>query len=136
MVASLLIDANLDGHAEVLDRRLRSDTWRDVRDHLDLQFLHFEQVGLDRDAKDDVIWRLCQRQRYYLLTANRNRKSEDSLEATIRREATAQSLPVFTLADPDRIYQSTDYVDEVVESLLEYLLDESNYQGTGRLFLP
>jgi len=55
-------------------------------------------------------------------TANRNRKAEDSLEATIRREGTAQSLPVFTFADADRIYQSAAYLDEVVESLLEYLL--------------
>ncbi|HWY88160.1 MAG TPA: hypothetical protein VNX28_15625 [Gemmataceae bacterium] len=135
-MASLLIDANLDGHAEVLDSRLRSDTWRDVRDHLDIQFLHFEQAGLDRAAKDDVVWRLCQRQGYYLLTANRNRKSEDSLEAIIRREGTPQSLPVFTLANADRIYQSAAYLDEVVESLLDYLLDESNYHGTGRLYLP
>jgi hypothetical protein len=103
---------------------------------LDLQFLHFEQAGLHRTAKDDAVWGLCQRQGYYLLTANRNRKSQDSLEATIRREGTAQSLPVFTLADADRIFQSAAYLDEVVESLLEYLLDESNYQGTGRLFLP
>ena len=133
---TLLVDANLDGHAELFDMRLRTDTWREVRDQLDIQFLHFEQAGLDRTAKDDAVWRHCQQKGYYLLTANRNLEAEDSLEATIRRESTAESLPVLTLADADRIYQSAAYLDEVVESLLEYLLDEASYRGTGRLFLP
>jgi hypothetical protein len=135
-VVTLLVDANLDGHAELLDRRLRSATWQEVRDHLDIQFLHFESAGLDRTTPDDVVWRSCQEQGYYLLTANRNLESEASLEATIRREGTAQGLPVFTFADADRIYQSPAYLDEVVETLLEYLLDQENYRGSGRLFLP
>ncbi len=133
---TLLIDANLDGHAELLDMRLRIDTWRELRDHLDIQFLHFEQAGLDRSTKDDVVWRLCQGKGYYLLTANRNLESEDSLEATIRREGTVQSLPVFTFADADRVYQSAAYLDKVVEKLLDYLLNQETYRGAGRLFLP
>jgi hypothetical protein len=135
-VATLLIDVNLDGHAKLLEMRLRSEAWRDVTEHLDIQFLTFEQVGLERDAKDDVVWRLCQEMCYYLLTSNRTRKSEDSLEATIRREGTTQSLPVFTLGDADRIYHSAAYLGKVVEALLEFLLDEANFRGTGRLFLP
>jgi hypothetical protein len=98
--------------------------------------LHLHQVGLNPDAKDDVVWRYCQQHGFYLLTANRNQESDDSLEATIRRERTLQSLPVFTLADADRIYQSAAYLDEVVESLLDYLLDAENYRGAGRLYLP
>jgi hypothetical protein len=135
-VAVLLIDANLDGHAELLDRRLSTETWRELREYLDVRLLHFEQAGLDRAATDDVVWRLCQQKGCFLLTANRNLEAENSLEATIRREGTAQSVPVFTLADPDRVYQSAAYLDEVVETLLEYLLDAANYRGTGRLFLP
>lgn len=135
-MVSLLVDANLDGHAALLDGRLRTDSWRELRDHLDLQFLHFEDVGLDRTAKDNIVWRFCQERSYFLLTANRNLEDDDSLEATIRREGTAQSFPVFTLADADRLYLSAAYLDEVVESLLEYLLDEANCRGTGRLFLP
>jgi hypothetical protein len=135
-VIALLVDANLDGHADLLDRRLGTDDWREIREHLDIRFLHFEQVGLDRTATDDVVWRLCQENGYFLLSANRNRKSEDSLEATIEREGTEQSLPVFTFADAGRIYDSPDYLDKVVESLLGYLLDEPNLRGTGRLYLP
>jgi hypothetical protein len=99
-------------------------------------FFDFQQAGLPQNAKDDVVWRLCQNNGYYLLTANRNNKSDDSLEATIRREGTAVSLPVFTLADANGIYHSNAYLDDVVESLLEYLLDEDNVRGAGRLYLP
>ena len=135
-MATHLIDANLDGHAARLGIRLRSDSWREICDFLEIQFLHLEDVGLDRTAKDDVVWRLCQARGLFLLTANRNRKSDDSLEATIRREGTAESLPVFTLSDAQRLLQSPAYLESVVERLLDYLLDHDNYRGTGRLFLP
>lgn len=135
-MVTLLVDANLDGHAELLTMRLATDYWQEWRDHLDIRFLHFEDAGLDRNAKDDVVWRHCQEKGHYLLTANRNRKSEDSLEATMQREGRVDSLPVFTFADARRLYQSADYLDEVVESLVEYLLDAADFRGAGRLYLP
>lgn len=135
-MVQLLVDANLDGHAALLDMRLRTQMWRELRDHLDIQLVHFEKAGIDRNAKDDIVWRLCQEKGYYLLTANRNLESEDSLEATIRRESSEQSLPVFTFADAERIYESSAYLDKVVESLLEYLMSEENLRGLGRIFLP
>jgi hypothetical protein len=135
-VATLLIDAHLDGQADLLAMRLGTEAWRDLAIHLDIRFLHLEQVGLDRNSKDDVVWRCCQQNGYYLLTANRNHESDDSLEATIRREGTLESLPVFTFADADRIYHSAAYLEGVVETLLDCLLYESNFRGTGRLYLP
>jgi hypothetical protein len=135
-VVTLLIDANLDGHAALLEMRLGTETWRELRDHLDIRFLYFEQAGLDRATKDVVVWQLCQQNRYCLLTANRNQESEDSLEATIRRDGTAESLPVFTLANADRMFRSTTYLDNVVETLVDYLLNETDYRGVGRLYLP
>jgi hypothetical protein len=115
---------------------LQTDTWREMRDYLQLQFVHFENVGLDRTAADDAVWRLCQEQGHYLLTANRNEEADDSLQATIRREGTLDSLPVLTLSDAPRLYQSTAYLDKVVERLLDYLLNQDRYRGAGRLFLP
>jgi hypothetical protein len=135
-VITLLVDANLDGHAELLEMRLAAAAWRELRDYLELRFLYFEQAGLDRAATDDVVWRFCQAQRLYLITANRNRDSDDSLEATIQREGTSNSLPVFTLADAGRIFQSAAYLDRVVEKLLDYLLYPETYRGAGGLFLP
>lgn len=133
---TLLADVNLDGHARLLESRLRTEAWRGFHEHLAIAFILFGEVGLERATPDDVVWRLCQERGYYLLTANRNEESDDSLGATIRREGKPDSLPVFTLADASRIYQSTAYLDEVVGQLLEYLLDRDNYLGTGRLFLP
>ena len=62
-MVNLLVDANLDGHAALLDMRLGTQVWRELRDHLDIRFLHFEEAGLDRSATDEVVWRLCQRPR-------------------------------------------------------------------------
>src|SRR6266404_533354 len=116
--------------------RLRNGTWRELRDYIDPYFLHFEDAGLDRSAPDDVVWRLCQQHGFYLLTANRNQESDDSLEATIRRESKPDDLPVLTLADAQRLYASSAYLDKVVERLLDYLLNQEHYRGAGRLFLP
>lgn len=133
---ALLVDANLDGHGELLHARLRTDTWREFADALQIQVLHFEDIGLDRTAPDDVVWRLCQVRGLYLLTANRNRESPDSLEAILRREGMPDSLPVLTFADAERLYRSTAYLDRVIEKLLDYLLNRENLRGTGRLYLP
>jgi hypothetical protein len=126
-VTTLLVDANLDGHAAVLDNRLRSETWREFREYLDIQFLQLQDVGLARTTDDDVIWRLCQERGFYLLTANRNMSGDDSLEATIRHEGIDSSLPVFTFGDADRLYESSDYVDQVADSLLTYLLNADSF---------
>ena len=133
---SLLIDVNLDGHALLLDRRLRTSAWLEFYASLDLRLLHFEDVGLDRSTKDEAVWQFCQDHGYFLLTANRNQDSADSLEATIRKKNTSESLPVFTFADAERIYQSPAYLDNVIERLLDYLLNPEQYRGAGRLFLP
>lgn len=60
---SILVDANLDGQGYVLDSKLRSEQWEEFRAHLDIRILYFEDVGLDRAATDEVVWRLCSRQR-------------------------------------------------------------------------
>ena len=99
----------------LLALRLGTEAWKGWRDHLAIQFLHLDQAGLSHDAKDDFVWRFCQEHGFYLLTANRNRKSEDSLEATIRREGKADSIPIFTFADAEQIFQSLRYLDEVLE---------------------
>ena len=132
----LLADANLDGHADLLRGRLRTDAWREFAEAIQIEVLHFEDVGLDRTARDDAVWRFCQSRGCVLLTANRNRDSEDSLEATIHRESKPDSLPVLTFADADRVLQSTAYLDRVVERLIIYLLNWEDYRGGGRLYLP
>jgi hypothetical protein len=110
--------------------------WRDLASALDVTLHTFPEMGLDPATPDDVVWRYCQAQRYYLLTSNRNEDSPDSLEATLRREGTPTCLPVFTLPQPDRVYSNPIFLDRVVEKLLDYILYADNILGTGRLYLP
>ena len=132
----ILIDANIEGHGVRIWMRMQSSDWRDVAADLDVSCKLFRDVGLDRKATDDIVWRFCQGNGYYLLTSNRNQKSEDSLQATIGREWTPTTLPVFTLPNPDRVYRDSSYLEQVVSKLLGYFLDADNIRGTVRLYLP
>ena len=71
-----------------------------------------------------------------LLTANRSMKGKDSLEQVIREESTSNSLPVFTIANADRLLNDVDYRGHCVESLIEITLDIDSYQGVRRIFIP
>ena len=71
-----------------------------------------------------------------LITANRNKDGEDSLEATIASQNQPDSLPVLTVSSADQILTSREYAESVVSRLLEFLLDLENLRGTGRLYLP
>jgi hypothetical protein len=133
---AILGDVNVQGHVGILVHILESATWREIWAGLNLSVLTFADLGLERDATDDVIWQTCQREQAVLITANRNDDGPTSLEATLRSHNTATSLPVLTVADVERVRQSRNYAERVVESLLEYLLDIDSYRGTGRLYLP
>lgn len=133
---ALLADVNIEGHVACLGAHMQADYWRDVWDHLEIRSLRFGDVGLSPDATDAQVWRTCQSQQLLLLTHNRNEDGPDSLAATIRTFNTVTSLPVFTVSIADRILQSKDYAERVVETLYDYLLRIDSLRGSGRLFLP
>ena len=61
----------------------------------------------------------------------------DSLEATIRKHNTANSLPVFTIADLNNFRKSGLYAERVLVRVYEYLREIGTVAcSTGRLFLP
>jgi hypothetical protein len=62
-------------------------------------------------------------------------KGEDSLEQVMREESTADSFPVLTITDIDRLDEFDDR-ERCVERLVEIVLDVDNYMGVGRLFIP
>jgi hypothetical protein len=126
----------MEGQGTCIRMRMQAADWRDLASALDVTLQTFPEMGLDPATPDDVVWRYCQAQRYYLLTSNRNEDSPDSLEATLRREGTPTCLPVFTLPQPDRVYANPIFLDRVVEKLLDYILYSDNILGTGRLYLP
>lgn len=132
----ILVDANIEGQGARIWLRMQSETWRELTAASDVTFRNFRDVGLDPASADDVIWHFCQVHGHYLLTSNRNEDSENSLQATLRREATPSSVPVFTIAVPDRVYRNATFLDRVVEKLLDYMLDADRIRGAGRLYLP
>jgi hypothetical protein len=135
-VPVVLIDANIEGQGIRIWTRMQSSEWRELTASLEVSFQTFHDVGLDLASPDDVIWRFCQTHGYYLLTSNRNQASEDSLEATLRREGTSTSLPVFTLPSADSVYSDATFLERVVEKLLDFMLYADNVRGAGRLYLP
>ena len=132
----LVADANIQGQVEYLVQRMQADAWADFWQALGLALYRFEDVGLSASSTDLEIWNVCQAEQLILITDNRNLDSEDSLEATIRRNNTPESLPVFTIADMNEFRTSSSYVERVVEALYDYLLRIDEVRGTGRLYLP
>jgi len=128
-----LIDHNLKGHALVLFGAIASQGWLDI---LPIQFVNFAEVDLAIDSNDRVVWRLAQEKQMILLTANRSMKGRDSLEQVMREESTSISLPVFTIANADRLLNDVDYRGRCVESLIEITLDIDSYRGARRIFIP
>jgi hypothetical protein len=135
-VIILLADVNIQGHIEIMVKRMQSEPWLGFWNHLQLSCVSFTEVGLSPTDSDAVIWQRCQERRVFLLTNNRNDDGPDSLEATIRTCNAPQSLPVFTIGDAERLNNEREYSDRVIWGLLEYLLEIDNLLGTGRLFLP
>ena len=77
----------------------------EIWESLSLLVVTFEEIGMPRTAADVDLWRECQRREIVLVTGNRNRRDETSLEATLQAFGTARSLTVFTLADPRRVQE-------------------------------
>jgi hypothetical protein len=133
---SILADNNDEGHVNLLLQVLQRTPWRDVWADAAVAVHTFETLGLPRHASDVVLWEACQQYNVVLITANRNRDGDTSLEATIQHHNKPDSLPVFTLANPERILRDRTYAELVAERLLERLLDIDHYRGVGRIFLP
>jgi hypothetical protein len=100
-------------------------------------FIHsFHELGLTSTVADDVLWQVCQQQQIVLVTANRNDEAPNSLEATIRSQNREDCLPVFTVADAQRILNDRNYARRVAEKLLEHLFAIDRVRGTGRMYVP
>ena len=95
----------------------------------------FGEIGLPLNVKDDVLWQTCQSRGLLLITHNRNHDGPDSLEAAIMSGG-ADSLPVLTLGDGDRLLSDAEYAERAAARLMEILLDLDRLLGCRRLYLP
>ena len=128
-----LIDHNLKGHALVFFGAIASQGWLDI---ISIQFVTFAEIDLSIDSDDREVWRLAQENQMILLTANRSMKGKDSLEQVMREENNAESLPVTTISNADRLLNDSEYRGRCVESLVEIVLDIDTYRGARRIFIP
>jgi hypothetical protein len=135
-VKGLIADANVQGQVGYLVLRMQANAWADFWRALGLALYRFEDVGLSASSTDLEVWNVCQHEQLILITDNPNLDSEDSLEATIRRNNTPEFLPVFTIADMNEFQTNSSYVERAVEALYDYLLRIDDIRGTGRLYLP
>jgi hypothetical protein len=132
----ILADINVGKQQRAILAIWHSDTWRDFWNDLGLCVVNFPSLGLPFDAPDVVVWRTCQKEDLVLITANRNKRGPDSLEAVIRKENQPDSLPVVTISDQDRVLQDRIYAEKVAVKLLEYLIRIDEVRGAGRLYVP
>jgi hypothetical protein len=132
----VLTDVNIQGQVRALFAILLGESWRDFWAAVNVPLRTFGDLGLAENAPDSVVWQRCQQEQLVLITANRNADGPDSPEATLRAHNTPESLPVFTVADPERVLHSKEYAERAAVRLLEYLLDIDRVRGTGRLYLP
>jgi len=132
MEITILLDHNLDGHLVFLEAGLKETGWDQI---LSIEFRLLRDYGLPSNCPDHELWRLAQEQQLLLLTHNRNRAGETSLQAAIERENGPDSMPVVTISDKEALLHS-DYRCRVAENLAQIIVDLHNYRGVGRVFVP
>jgi hypothetical protein len=128
----ILIDHNIEGYAPLLLGVLAKEDWVEP---LQLRFIYFSEIALPPYSDDTTVWRYAQSAGMILLTSNRNRQDDTSLQATIERENHPSALPVITLSDPRHLWVPA-YRLQVALKLVEIILYLDHYRGTGRLFVP
>jgi hypothetical protein len=128
----ILIDHNIEGFAPLLLGVLAKEGWIEL---LQLQFLYFSETTLPVDIDDTTVWHYVQSVGALLLTSNRNRQNDTSLQATIERENHPAALPVLTLSHPERLWVPT-YRLQVALKIAEIIIYLDHYRGTGRLYVP
>jgi hypothetical protein len=129
-------DINLIGHFEKLRGLLEEESRRELWGSLNCLIPTFDELGLAPNTPDLVVWQKCQQEQLVLITANRNKRGPNSLEAAIQALNTLESLPVITLGNADRFLVDSFYAARVADRVLEYLFEIDHHRGAGRLYVP
>jgi predicted nuclease of predicted toxin-antitoxin system len=132
MKIPLLLDQDLEGQGPFLEAGWRETGWEQ---YLRLELIRLRDLHMPNDATDQEIWPYAQHEHFLLLTNNRNREDATSLQATIDRENTQDSLPVLTVSDTDKLVLPA-YRQQAAHKLAAVIIDLENYLGVGRVFIP
>jgi len=131
-VIIFLADHNVESQAKLIFGALNTEGWLELSP---MRLVTLAEARLPEGSSDFYIWQVCQQRQMILLTANRSMHGADSLEAVLRTKVTTQSLPVVTIADPQRVSEPA-YLRRCVLRLVQIGLDLDSYRGTGRLYIP
>lgn len=131
----ILADHDVIGQVDALYRTVQTGQWLTCSSLATFEQTSFDQMQLAPDASDRAVWFACQAADVVLITADRN-GLRDSLELVIRDHGEPTSLPVLTLADPQRLLRDRGYLEDCALRLLDYLERMDSLRGTGRLFIP
>lgn len=105
-MTGLLADHNIEGHARLLFSTLATLGWVEL---LERRLVTFAEAGLAATSSDREVWRRAQDLGLLLLTDNRNRSGDDSLQQTLLEKYTATSLPVLTVGRVPRLLAHRAY---------------------------
>jgi len=133
---TILCDHNVEGQVAVLVSVWTSSEWLELWLAFGCAVETLASLAIPESTLDSELWKLCQSRGIVLITANRNSEGEDSLEVTMRRLCQADSLPVVTIADADRVMIDRGYAEKVAIQIFEVLLEIDRLRGTRRLFVP
>jgi len=129
----VLVDHNIERHGQLLWGQFTPADWQGMQVST---FWSLIDVGLVASATDHIIWQYCQAHSLLLLTANRNERGDDSLQAVIEHLGDIDSLPVLTLANPNRVLADAMYRELCSYRIADVALTLESVRGTGRLFIP
>ena len=132
MELTILLDHDLEGFDIFLHAGLQETGWDQI---FSIEFKRLRDYGLPANHPDHEVWRFAQQQHILLLTGNRNNDGDTSLQATLVRENTPDSLPVLTISHKESLFLH-DYRQRVAHSLAAIILYPKNYRGAGRVFVP
>ena len=132
-------DHDIEGHflrlMELAQRSQLSEIWESLL----LENYTFTELGWSIRSTDRAVWLGCQEVGLILVTNNRNREDETSLQATIGALADAESLPVITIGSVGRFENERGYASLVADELIQLAFDVRHFGrwlGSGRVYLP
>ncbi len=134
----LLADVNVQGHLPYLQRVLAGLGLLEMLHELGLALQTFPDLGLDRGLDDRALWNYCQANQWVLITDNRNREDENSLQATIQDSWREGHLPILTLANKGKFENSAAYAARVAEDVADLLIRvfHDGIRNQPRIFVP
>ena len=138
-VKGLLADVNVQGHLRYLEKVLIALGLWPVLQELELRFVTFRDLDLDRRLNDRSLWRICQEEKWVLFTHDRNDDSRDSLQSTLDDSWQPGHLPILTLSNKGRFENHRPYQYRVAEDIATILFginQDGEYRDQPRIYIP